>query len=205
MPPLTRMILAGRLLALRSFAPAYADGGGGSGTDPGARLRHNHPTPPISRGDPKHPSRSRAPTAFPHAMSCQPSDDGCTLKLSPLKPLATMRAYELPAKCGLAADVRIECLPRKSRAETKRGFDSRRLHPNRSVPARVSVCSKMKTVSVRKIPRHVRLDRARLPWLLRSASSGSRWSAGARRQRQLSGELILRSSKRCSAVLERFV
>ena len=31
-------------------------------------------------------------------MSCQPSDDGCTLKLSPLKPLATMRAYKLPAK-----------------------------------------------------------------------------------------------------------
>ena len=34
-------------------------------------------------------------------MSCQPTDDGCTIKLSPLKPVATMPAYKLPEKCGL--------------------------------------------------------------------------------------------------------
>ena len=30
----------------------------------------------------------------------------------------------------------------------------------------MSMCRKMKTVSVRKIPRHVRLDRSRLPWCI---------------------------------------
>ena len=38
--------------------------------------------------------------------------------------------------------------------------------PNRSSTATVSMCRKMKTVSVRKIPRHVRLDRSRLPWCI---------------------------------------
>jgi hypothetical protein len=47
-----------------------------------------------------------------------------------------------------------------------RGFISRCLHPNRSVPATVSACCKVKTVSVPKIPRHVRLARARLPWCI---------------------------------------
>jgi hypothetical protein len=44
-----------------------------------------NPTPPISRGDPKHPSRSRAPSAFPHAMPCHanPHVDGCNVDPSP--------------------------------------------------------------------------------------------------------------------------
>jgi hypothetical protein len=56
---------------------------------------------------------------------------------------------------------------RSSRWRPRSGAsDSRCLHHNRSVPATVSVCCKVKTVSVPKIPRHVRLARARLPWCI---------------------------------------
>ena len=75
--------------------------GSGTGTNPSAPLRYNHPAPPISWGDPKHPSHSREPSAFPHAMSCQPTGGGCTHEASPSKQVATTRAHELSGNCGL--------------------------------------------------------------------------------------------------------
>ena len=50
-------------------------------------------------------------------------------------------------------------------AGMSRGFDSRRLHVLIGpAAARTSLCSTMKTVSMRGFARHVRLARARLPW-----------------------------------------
>ena len=50
-------------------------------------------------------------------------------------------------------------------AGMSRGFDSRRLHVLiAAADARTSLCSTMKTVSMRGFARHVRLARARFPW-----------------------------------------
>lgn len=96
--------------------------------------------------------------------------------------------------------------PAKGTTGTPRGLDSRRLHVliGPAAGATMSVCCTMKTVSMRKFARHVRLARARhaSPGGWRSASSVSRWSADASRRRRRSETPMCRSGKTCSAVSE---